>query len=136
MVLENNPDRLRYKAVSFLSPLELKMAAGAAQLVVSRAGSTLFEIASWGLPSILVPFENSQGDHSRRNAFTYAHAGACSVMEEANMTGNILSAEIDRIMEDKSVYREMSGKAKVFHRPGAAKAIAEALLGMAIAHEK
>ena len=71
----------------------MKMAAGAATIIISRAGSTLFQIASWGVPSILIPFTNSNADHSRKNAFNYARAGACRVIEEANMTANILSGE-------------------------------------------
>ena len=32
-----------------------------------------------------------------KNAFSYAHTGACNVIEEMNMTANILSSEIERI---------------------------------------
>src|SRR3989339_364848 len=58
----------RYRPVAYLNSLQMKMAAGAATVIVSRAGSTLFEIAGWGVPSILVPFTNSNADHSRKNA--------------------------------------------------------------------
>jgi len=103
------------------------MAGGAASLIISRAGSTLFEIADWGVPSILIPFTKSNADHSRKNAFSYARAGACSVIEEANMTANILSSEIERIMEDKAGYEAMAERAKEFSKPGAAAKIAREL---------
>ena len=128
--------KLRYYPVAYLNPLQMKMAAGAATVIVSRAGSTLFEIANWGVPSILVPFTNSNGDHSRKNAFNYARAGACSVVEEMNMTANILSSEIERILESQTDYEKMSQNAKAFGRPGAAEKIAEELVDIALSHEE
>jgi UDP-N-acetylglucosamine--N-acetylmuramyl-(pentapeptide) pyrophosphoryl-undecaprenol N-acetylglucosamine transferase len=47
-ILINNPKQSRYKPFGYLNSLEMRMAAGAASLVISRAGSTIFEIASWG----------------------------------------------------------------------------------------
>ena len=114
----------------------MKMAAGAATIIISRAGSTLFEIASWGIPSILVPFASSNADHSRKNAFNYARAGACSVIEEMNMTANILSSEIERMVEDKMEYQSMSQNAKAFAKPGAAEKIARELINTALSHER
>ena len=112
------------------------MASGAATLIISRAGSTIFEIASWGVPSILVPFTESNGDHAMKNAFNYARAGACSVVEEMNMTANILSSEIERMIEDKTNYELMAKNAKAFHKPDAAMKIARAIVDMALSHEK
>ena len=136
VVLSGNKKNTRYISIPYLNSLQMKMAAGAATIIVSRAGSTLFEIASWNVPSILVPFTNSNADHSRKNAFSYARAGACSVIEEANMTANILSSEIDRIVEDKNGYELMKENAKVFSKPGAAEKIAQQLINIALSHEK
>ena len=66
----------------------------------------------------------------------YARAGACSVIEEVNMTSNILSSEIERITNDKDVYESMVEGAKNFNKPDAALKIARALIETAIAHEK
>ena len=114
----------------------MKNAAGAATLVISRAGSTIFEIAAWGIPSILIPLTNSNGDHNKKNAFSYARAGACSVIEEANMTANILNSEIHRILNDKEQYEHMSKSAKNFYHPDAAQKIARQLVNIALGHEK
>ena len=129
-------DRLRYVAFPFLNPLAMKMAAGVATIVISRAGSTLFEIASWGVPSILVPFSESNADHSKKNAFNYARSGACSVVEEMNMTANILSSEIERIVGDKTSWQRMAQSAKAFHKPDAALKVAHQLVDIALSHEK
>jgi UDP-N-acetylglucosamine--N-acetylmuramyl-(pentapeptide) pyrophosphoryl-undecaprenol N-acetylglucosamine transferase len=136
VVLVGNEQKMRYMPMAFLNSLQMKMAAGASNLIISRAGSTIFEIAAWGVPSILIPFTNSNADHSRKNAFSYARAGACSVIEEANMTANILCSEIDRIMGDKTEYDFMVKNAKTFSKPGAAEKIAHALVEIALSHEK
>jgi len=136
VVLTDSDQKSRYLPIAYFNPLQMKMAAGAASIIVSRAGSTLFEIASWGVPSILVPFTNSNADHSRKNAFSYARAGACSVIEEANMTANILSSEIDRILSDKEGYEQMKKDTKTFNKTGAAEKIARELINIALSHEE
>jgi len=136
VVLANDANKARYLPFSFMNPLVMKMAAGAASIIVSRAGSTLFEIASWGVPSILVPFTESNADHAKKNAFNYARKGACSVIEEMNMTANILSSEIERIMENKVIWNKMVYSAKAFHKPDAALKIARELVNTALSHEK
>ncbi len=136
VALNNNPNSLRYTAIPFLNPLTVKMASGAASIVISRAGSMLFEIASWGVPSILVPITYTNNDHQKKNAFSYAHAGACTVIEEANMTPNILIAEMDRIVNNAENWQEMADNAKAFNKPGAADKIARAIVDMALTHEK
>ncbi len=135
VVLADNPNRVRYVSMPFLNPLQLKMAAGAANLVVSRAGSALFEVASWGVPSVLIPITKTNMDHQRKNAFNYARVGACTVVEEANMTGNILSSEIERILQNKTVWDDMAENARAFHKPDAAMKIARALVDTALSHE-
>jgi UDP-N-acetylglucosamine--N-acetylmuramyl-(pentapeptide) pyrophosphoryl-undecaprenol N-acetylglucosamine transferase len=135
VILGENENRGRYAPVPFLNGVQMKMAAGSATLVISRAGSGLFEIASWGIPSILIPITESNLDHQRKNAFNYARSGSCSVIEEINMTANILSAEIDRILNNKNVYEKMTQNAKNFHKPDAAAKIARQLVDIALSHE-
>jgi len=136
VVLMNNENKSRYLPFAFLNPLQMKNAAGASSIIISRAGSTLFEIACWGVPSILIPFTESNADHAKKNAFNYARAGACSVIEEMNMTANILSSEIERIIENKTILEQMAKNARAFHKSDAAHKIARELVDMALAHEK
>lgn len=135
-VLENNPHRGRYKPFAFLNPLALRMSSGVASLVISRAGSTIFEIAAWGIPSIIIPITESNGDHQRKNAFSYARAGAAIVMEEKNVTPNLLVSEIRRIMENTSLQEEMKKNALSFFKKGAAEKIAREAIKVALEHEK
>lgn len=136
VVLMDNENKSRYLPIAFLNPLQMKNAAGASSIIISRAGSTLFEIACWGVPSILIPFTESNADHAKKNAFNYARAGACSVIEEMNMTANILCSEIERIIENKTILEQMAKNARAFHKPDAAHKIARELVDMALSHEK
>ena len=134
-ILIDNPNRKRYKAMGYLNNLEMRMASGASSVVISRGGSTIFEIASWGKPSIIIPITKSNENHQMKNAFAYARAGACFVIQEENLKQNILISEIKRILENKDVYEEMSKKAKEFFKPGASEMIAEEILEIALSHE-
>jgi len=136
VVLKDVTDRDRYRAYGLLNTLSLRMAAGAASLVVARAGSgTIFEIASWGMPAILVPIPQSVSHDQTENAFSYARSGAAIVIEQHNLTPHVLAAEIDRLMTDRPAREKMSKIAKEFARPEAAKKIARTLLDIGIEHE-
>jgi UDP-N-acetylglucosamine--N-acetylmuramyl-(pentapeptide) pyrophosphoryl-undecaprenol N-acetylglucosamine transferase len=126
----------RYKPFGYLNNLEMRMAAGTSGLVISRGGSTIFEIAAWGTPSIIVPITNSNENHQTKNAFAYARLGACSVVQEENLKSNIFLAEIKRIMENKDIYNKMKEGAQGFFRPGAANAIAREIMAIVLSHEK
>ncbi len=134
-VLFDSEHKERYKPFDYLNALAMRMAAGTASIVVSRAGSTIFEIAAWGLPSIIVPIADSNGDHQRQNAFAYARAGACEVIEETNLRPNILLSEIDRLMSKVEEQEKMKVAAKAFYRPNAARLVAEEILKIALEHE-
>jgi UDP-N-acetylglucosamine--N-acetylmuramyl-(pentapeptide) pyrophosphoryl-undecaprenol N-acetylglucosamine transferase len=136
VVLASSPEKARYLPLAFLNSLAMKMAAGVATIIVSRAGSTIFEIAAWGVPSVIVPITTTNGDHQRKNAFSYAHEGACNVIEEMNMTANILSSEIERIINNKNIWDKMAQNAKAYNKPDAAYKIARELVDIALAHEK
>lgn len=135
-ILLENPYRNRYKPMAYMNNLEIKMAAGATSLVISRGGSTIFEIAAWQKPSIIIPIANSNGNHQVKNAFIYAKEKACSVIQEENLKPNILISEINRIVNNQEISNEMIEGAKNFFKPGAADQIAKELLTIVLSHEK
>ncbi len=135
-ILLNNPNKNRYRPFGYMNSLEIRMAAGIASLIISRGGSTIFEIASWQKPSIIIPIADSNENHQIKNAFAYAKDGACSVLEEENLKSHILLAEIKRIIENKEIIEKMKIGGKNFFKPGAADTIARELLSIIFSHEK
>jgi len=134
VIIKDDKLRSRYKIFGYLNNEAMKMSAGVADLIISRAGSTIFEIAAWGLPSIIIPITNSNKDHQRKNAYSYARAGACDVIEEKNLTPNLLASEIDRLMEDKEERDKMSHAAKAFSKIDAGDKIAEQIVNILLKH--
>ena len=136
IVLAENPNAARYKAFGYLDALAMRMAAGAAKLVVSRAGAgSIFEVATWGLPSIMVPIPQSISHDQTRNAYSYARGGAAVVIEQNNLTSGVLLSEVERILEHPDIMRTMGAAAKGFARADAARTIAGELLAIAVSHE-
>jgi UDP-N-acetylglucosamine--N-acetylmuramyl-(pentapeptide) pyrophosphoryl-undecaprenol N-acetylglucosamine transferase len=133
-MLKDSEFKDRYIAYPYLNDLAQKMSAGISKLVISRAGSAIFEIANWGIPSIIIPIADSNGDHQRKNAFIYAESGACIVIEEENLSTNLILSELDRLMGDKKRLEEMSKSAKAFSRTDAAEKIANEILKIGLNH--
>lgn len=136
VVLTNSEYKERYRMFGYLNSLALRMAAGTASIIISRGGSTLFEIAAWGLPSIIIPITDSNGDHQRKNAFNYGRSGAAVIIEEVNLSPHLLLSEITGMMENKERREKMSKEAKAFYKEDAAEKIAKEVLKIALRHEK
>ncbi|HRY30948.1 MAG TPA: UDP-N-acetylglucosamine--N-acetylmuramyl-(pentapeptide) pyrophosphoryl-undecaprenol N-acetylglucosamine transferase [Candidatus Paceibacterota bacterium] len=134
IILQNSQYAHRYKLFPYLDDLALKMSAGAADLIISRAGSTIFEIANWHKPSILIPITESHDDHQRKNAYIYARTGAGTVIEESNLSDSILITEIKRILDNKDIKDSMIAAASDFAKPEAALTIAKELLELGLNH--
>jgi UDP-N-acetylglucosamine--N-acetylmuramyl-(pentapeptide) pyrophosphoryl-undecaprenol N-acetylglucosamine transferase len=134
-LLEKSPYKSRYHLFSFLDLSALRMAYGAADLVVSRAGAaSIFEIAVSGLPSIIIPITGSAQNHQRENAYAYAASGATDVIEEKNLSPHLLQSEIERLFADKNKLKAMSEAAKNFPKPDAAEKIAREIITLVLEH--
>lgn len=108
----------------------------AASLVITRAGSTtIFEVAYAGKPSIVIPIPEDVSRDQRKNAYAYARSGAAVVIEEHNMTPNLLEKEIKTIIDDPDRQRVMGAAARGFYIEGAEEKIANILVSIGIEHE-
>lgn len=134
--LKDHPYASRYHPFDYLNELALRMSAGIADVIVSRAGSTIFEIAAWGVPSIIIPLPTSVSHDQTANAFAYARTGAASAIEENNLSAHIVIGEIDRIYNSPHIKETMRAQAKAFARLDSAQIIADAVLDIALQHEK
>lgn len=126
----------RYFVFGNLDSTRFAAAMQSASLVVSRAGSTsLFEIALCGKPSVVIPIPEDVSRDQRSNAYTYAsHTGAV-VLEEHNLSDDILVTEIEHILGNDAVYKQMSAKAANFTTPDASYKLADILKQIASEHE-
>lgn len=136
IVLKDDENSYRYHPFEYLNDLALRMSAGTASVVVSRAGSAIFEIASWGTPSIIIPLRKEVSHDQTNNAFSYAKSGACVVIEEENLSAHILISEIDRIINNQSIQDRMKQSAKEWSHGNAAEKIANVLLEIGLEHER
>ena len=136
VILTDNPHKNRYNVYPYLNKLALRMSAGVADVIISRAGAGFIaEIACWGKPSIIVPISKSNGDHQRKNAYHYATTGACQVLEEKNLTPHVFVSEIVRILENQDIQNKMKEATKQFVHPDAEDKIAEEIIKIGLAHE-
>ena len=126
----------RYKPYAYLNDQALRMTAGVAQLVISRAGSTIFEIALWGIPSIIIPIPEPISHDQKKNAFAYARSGAATVIEQTNLTPHLLASEITRILSNTQLHASMGTAARGFARADSAGLVADALLNIGLSHER
>jgi UDP-N-acetylglucosamine--N-acetylmuramyl-(pentapeptide) pyrophosphoryl-undecaprenol N-acetylglucosamine transferase len=78
----------------------MEEAYSAADFAVARAGAaSLAEIASFELPSILVPFPYAADDHQTRNAEIFARAGAAFVLKESELSPELLNQKIREMID-------------------------------------
>lgn len=134
--LENNPHKERYYPLPYIDDSTLRFLSQKATLVITRAGSALFEIAAWGTPSIVIPITESNGNHQRQNAYTYARTGAAVVIEESNLTPHVLATETIRLLQDEVTRHRMREATKSFARLDAAELIAKELIAVCLKHER
>ena len=99
----------------------------AADLIVSRAGSIVSEIAAAAKPSILVPLPNSADQHQLRNAEAFEKAGAARLIHDAELTGPRLVEEVGRLATEPGLLEKMGDAARTFAHPGAAQRAADIL---------
>jgi UDP-N-acetylglucosamine--N-acetylmuramyl-(pentapeptide) pyrophosphoryl-undecaprenol N-acetylglucosamine transferase len=137
VVLENSIFKKRHHLFGFLDDARLRNAASVADLAISRAGgSGIYEIATWGLASIIIPIQKSAQDHQKENAYNYAKTGAAVVIEENNLSPHVLLSEIQRLMANQTERERMGEAAKKFAKPDAARKLAQTIINLALKHNK
>jgi UDP-N-acetylglucosamine--N-acetylmuramyl-(pentapeptide) pyrophosphoryl-undecaprenol N-acetylglucosamine transferase len=120
-----------YELREYLSPKDFDAALAMCDLVVARAGGSIFEIAAHGRPAILVPYPHATGDHQSANAAWMADHGATVVIADAELSGPRLAGEVGRLIGDPARLAAMSRASRALARPDAAKAIAAEVLAVA-----
>ena len=111
------------RVVPFLD--DMADAYAAADLVLSRAGATtIAELTVLGLPSILVPYPHATAQHQHGNALALAQAGAAIVLEDADLSPDLVATSVADVLADPARLATMSRAARAWSRPEAAEALA------------
>jgi len=100
----------------------------AADLVVARAGGSIFEIAAHGRPAVLIPYPHASADHQTANARWMAAAGAAIVIPDAELDGPRLAREVGTLLADPGRLGAMGAASVALARPDAALLVAEEVL--------
>src|SRR5204863_9024754 len=72
----------------------------ACDLVLARAGGSIFELAAAGRPAILVPYPHATARHQHANAAWMADAGAAIVLDEAELDSPDLASTVAELFGD------------------------------------
>jgi UDP-N-acetylglucosamine--N-acetylmuramyl-(pentapeptide) pyrophosphoryl-undecaprenol N-acetylglucosamine transferase len=114
----------------FLFAMDREMKA--ADLVICRSGATtLAELTASGRASILVPLPTATDDHQRRNALALVTHGAARMVEQRELSGDRVAAEILALAGDVAGRRSMEEAARRLARPDAARVIVDKVLALA-----
>lgn len=107
----------------FIERMDLALAA--TDLVVSRAGGSVAEVAVCGRPSILIPYPHAAENHQEANARELEANGAAEVLLDRDLSPDVLARSIDRLISDPDRLRQMSERARGWARPDAAERLAD-----------
>jgi UDP-N-acetylglucosamine--N-acetylmuramyl-(pentapeptide) pyrophosphoryl-undecaprenol N-acetylglucosamine transferase len=120
-----------YDLREYLDLSEFAQALAAADLVVARSGGSVFEIAAYGVPAILIPYPHASADHQSANARWMADAGAAVVIGDAELTGERLAREVVALLGDRVRLQAMAAASRGLARPEAARDVAGELIAAA-----
>jgi UDP-N-acetylglucosamine--N-acetylmuramyl-(pentapeptide) pyrophosphoryl-undecaprenol N-acetylglucosamine transferase len=122
----------RYTLVAYEPGLADALAAS--DLVLARAGGSIFEIAAAGRPAILVPYPYASARHQHANAQWMAEAGAAVVVEDSELSGDVVSRLAGDLLADGPRLERMGAASASLARPDAADRVAEEVLAAAQDH--
>jgi UDP-N-acetylglucosamine--N-acetylmuramyl-(pentapeptide) pyrophosphoryl-undecaprenol N-acetylglucosamine transferase len=117
-----------YDLYEYLELPAFAQALAAADLVVARAGGSVFEIAANGLPAILIAYPHAAGDHQRANARWMSEAGAAITIADDQLTGARLAGKVAALLAERSRMGAMASASLALARPDAARQVAGELL--------
>jgi UDP-N-acetylglucosamine--N-acetylmuramyl-(pentapeptide) pyrophosphoryl-undecaprenol N-acetylglucosamine transferase len=103
-------------------------ALAASDLVVARAGGSVWEVAAAGKPAVLIPSPNVTADHQTKNARHFEAVGGAVVISEPDLVR--VPAVVAELLADDMRLAEMGEAMRRGARPDAADVIAEELIAL------
>ena len=126
--LEQGGEAPRYTLLEYEPGLGDALAA--CDLVLARAGGSIFEIAAAGRPAILVPYPYAAGRHQHANAQWMTEAGAAIVIEDSELEPLALRELAGQLLSEQGASRltAMASASASRARPDAARRVAAEVL--------
>jgi len=118
--------RRDYRLLPFTDDFGAALAA--ADLVVARAGGSVWEIAAAAKPAILVPYPHATSDHQTKNARHFADGGGAVLVPQGQLD---LGRQAGELLADPGRLARMAASMRALARPRAADDIAEELIALA-----
>jgi UDP-N-acetylglucosamine--N-acetylmuramyl-(pentapeptide) pyrophosphoryl-undecaprenol N-acetylglucosamine transferase len=106
-------------------------ALAASDLVLARAGGSVWELAAAGLPAMLVPYPHATADHQTKNAAFFEAAGGAVLVPEPELAR--APGLVRSLLADDARLRSMGEAMRRVARPQAAAEIAEEVIALATA---
>lgn len=101
-------------------------------VILCRSGaSTIAEIQSFGLPSILVPSPHVANNHQYYNAKSLADRDACLLVEEKNLDGASMDKIVDALVHDELKKKTLSENVLKMATPNALEDMVALVEGLA-----
>jgi UDP-N-acetylglucosamine--N-acetylmuramyl-(pentapeptide) pyrophosphoryl-undecaprenol N-acetylglucosamine transferase len=100
-----------------------------ADVAVSRAGGTVWELAAAGTPAVLVPYPHATADHQTLNARHFVAGGGAVLVPDAEV--DRVPGIVDGLLAEPGRLEDMSRSMLLLARPDAAGEIADALIALA-----
>jgi UDP-N-acetylglucosamine--N-acetylmuramyl-(pentapeptide) pyrophosphoryl-undecaprenol N-acetylglucosamine transferase len=116
----------RYTLVEYEPGLADALAAS--DLVLARAGGSIFEVAAAGRPAVLVPYPHAAGDHQRANAEWMEEAGAAIVVADAALDAARLRELVGELLGESERLAAMAAASAGLACPDAAERVAAEVL--------
>jgi UDP-N-acetylglucosamine--N-acetylmuramyl-(pentapeptide) pyrophosphoryl-undecaprenol N-acetylglucosamine transferase len=128
--LRGRVTRADYRLEPFVDDFGVALAA--ADLVVSRAGGSVWEVAAAARPAMLVPYPHATSDHQRGNAEYFAEAGGAIVVDDGDVAAQVASL-VEGLLADPERLHRMAAAMRAAAKPDAADRIADELVSLAAA---
>jgi UDP-N-acetylglucosamine--N-acetylmuramyl-(pentapeptide) pyrophosphoryl-undecaprenol N-acetylglucosamine transferase len=128
--LRGRISRPDYRLLPFVDDFGAALAA--ADIVVSRAGGSVWEIAAAGKPAILVPYPDATADHQLKNAEYFDRAGGVEIVGDEQAAESI-PVRVAKLLGDPERLAAMGAAMRAAAQPDAAERIADELIALATA---
>lgn len=122
---------IMYRVLGYEDRMPLVYAA--ADLMITRAGaSTIAELATAGVPALIVPWPGAADDHQVDNARQLSDHGGGVLILEADLTVDRLIEEVGALMADRGKLAAMSAAAAAIGMPNRSGALVDLIERVAV----